>query len=216
LAAQAEVDIVATELERTRNDVPVLFDREGQFYSAIEKRDVEIISNRQMRGPLEIRPGGKFRFFDPNGGDMGRGSGPKFDKFVLSPQHIAYAVEYTMLTKWVTDDKRKAVIDNFQRNFASAMKEFRRHCDAMAVGAGDGGHARRSHRHHSSARNGRHGGVRRTAGNAGKARRVDIADATGEARQQRHREVDTTGLDHCGQVGDGHRHRCQHGNRGGG
>jgi len=138
MAAQAEVDIVATELERTRNDVPVLFDREGQFYSAIEKRDVEIISNRQMRGPLEIRPGGKFRFFDPNGGDMGRGSGPKFDKFVLSPQHIAYAVEYTMLTKWVTDDKRKAVIDNFQRNFASAMKEFRRHCDAMAVGAGDG------------------------------------------------------------------------------
>ena len=138
MAAQAETDIVAAELERVLSDVPTLFDREGPFYSSVEKRNVEIISNRQMRGPLEIRPGGKFRFYDPDGGDLGRGSGPKLDKFVLSPQHITFAVEYTMLTKWVTDDKKKAVIDNVQRNFTSAMREFRRHCDAMTMGAGDG------------------------------------------------------------------------------
>jgi len=138
MAAQAEADVVGTELERVLPKVSVLFDREGPFYAAIEKKDVEIISNRQMRGPLEIRPGGKFRFFDPNGGDMGRGSGPKFDKFVLTAQHILYAVEYTTLTQWVTDDKRKAVINNVQRLLATTIREMRRHCDAMAVGAGDG------------------------------------------------------------------------------
>jgi hypothetical protein len=137
VAQQAESEVVATELERVLPKVPILFDREGPFYSAIEKKNIEVISNRQMRGPLEIRPGGKFKFFNPDGGDLGRGSGPFFDKFVLSPQHIAYAVEYTILSQWVTDDKRKAVINNVQRNLAMAMREFRRHCDAMAVGAGD-------------------------------------------------------------------------------
>jgi len=138
MAAQAEADVVATELERVLPKVSTLFDREGPFYTAIEKKDVEIISARQMRGPLEIRPGGKFRFYNPDGGDMGRGSGPKFDKFVLTAQHILYAVEYTILTQWVTDDKRKAVINNVQRLLALSMREFRRHCDAMAVGSGDG------------------------------------------------------------------------------
>lgn len=138
MAAQAEADVVATELERVLPKVNILFEREGPFYSAIEKKDVEVISARQMRGPLEIKPGGKFRFYNPDGGDMGRGSAPKFDKFVLTAQHILYAVEYTILTQWVTDDKRKAVINNIQRLLATSMKEFRRHCDAMAVGSGDG------------------------------------------------------------------------------
>lgn len=138
MAAQAETDVVATEIERVRPKVEAIFEREGPFYAAIEKKDVEVISNRQMRGPLEIKPGGKFRFWNPDGGDMGRGSGPKFDKFVLTAQHILYAVEFTILTQWVTDDKRKAVINNTQRLLATSMREFRRHCDAMAVGSGDG------------------------------------------------------------------------------
>lgn len=138
MAAQAEADVVGTELERVLPKVNILFEREGPFYAAIEKKDVEVISARQMRGPLEIRPGGKFGFYNPDGGDMGRGSGPRYDKFVLTAAHIRYAVEYTILTQWVTDDKRKAVINNVQRLLASSMREFRRHCDAMAVGAGDG------------------------------------------------------------------------------
>lgn len=138
MAQQAETDVVAAELERVLPKVQIAFDREGPFYAAIEKKDVEIMSNRQMRIALELRPGGKFGFFNPDGGDMGRGGGPKFDKAVLSPQHIKYAVEYTILSQWVTDDKRKAVINNVQRNLAMALKEFRRHADAMAVGTGDG------------------------------------------------------------------------------
>src|SRR5438552_14836072 len=102
---QSEADVVGTELERVLPKVQTIFDREGPFYAAIEKKDVEIISNRQMRGPLELRPGGKFRFYNPDGGDMGRGAGPHFDKFVLNVQHILYAVEYTILSQWVTDDK---------------------------------------------------------------------------------------------------------------
>ena len=138
MAAQNEADVLATEIERVSTKIHVPFEREGPFYAAIEKKDVEVISARQMRGPLEIKPGGKFRFWNPDGGDMGRGSGPKFDKFVLTAQHILFSIEYTLLSGWVTDDKRKAVVNNIQRLLATSMSEFRRHCDAMAVGSGDG------------------------------------------------------------------------------
>src|SRR5437773_2755998 len=127
MAAQSEVDVVGTELERVLTKVPTVFDREGPFYAEISKRDVEIISNKQMKGPLELRPGGKFGFFNPDGGDLGRGGGPNFDKFVLNVQHTKYAVEFTILSQWVTDDKKKSVINNVQRNLAMAMREFRRY-----------------------------------------------------------------------------------------
>ena len=103
MAAQSEADVVATELEKVRTKLPVLFDREGPFFAAVEKKDVEVISNRQMRGPLEIRTGGKFRFFNPDGGDMGRGSGNKFDKFVLSPAHVLFATEYNFCLLYTSD-----------------------------------------------------------------------------------------------------------------
>lgn len=138
MAAQAEADVVSLELERVLPAVPILFEREGPFYAAIEKRPVEVISNRQMRIPQEIRTGGKFGFYDPDGGDLGRGSGPRFAHAVVSPAHIKYAVEYTALAGWVTDSNKKAVVNNVQRTLSKAMTEFRRHCDAMAVGAGDG------------------------------------------------------------------------------
>lgn len=138
MAAQAEADVVALELERVMPALPTLFDREGKFYSSIEKRPVEVISNRQMRIPQELREGGKFGFFNPDGGDLGRGSAPHFDKAVLTPAHIKFAVEYTALAGWVTDSNKKAIINNVQRTLSKAMISFRRHCDAQAVGAGDG------------------------------------------------------------------------------
>ena len=43
MSAQAEADVLGTELERVLPKVNVLFEREGPFYSAIEKKDVEVI-----------------------------------------------------------------------------------------------------------------------------------------------------------------------------
>lgn len=137
MSAQAETDVVATELERVRPTIETLFDREGKFYSSIEKKDVEVVSGRQMRGPLEIKEGGKFGYFNSDGGDMGRGGGPIFDKFLISAIDNRYAVEYNVKTDWVTDDKRKAVINNVQRLLAKAMQSYRRAIDTQAVGAGD-------------------------------------------------------------------------------
>jgi hypothetical protein len=136
--AQAEAQVAALELERVVPKVQLLFERDDKFYANIKKRDVERISNRQMRVPLELRPGGSFQYFDPDGGDLGRGGGPTYDKAVLSCVFVAEAIEYTKLTQWSTDDNRKSVINSVRRLTATALDELRRQLDAQMMQTGDG------------------------------------------------------------------------------
>lgn len=136
--ARTESQVVATELERVLPRVPTLFDRDGLFYAALEKRPVEIVSNRDMRAPLEIRPGGNSGHFDPDGGDMGRGDAPIYDKAVVSPVFLKHAVEVTTLSQWATDDRRKSVLNTFRQTLAKSMAEFRRFVDSLCMTAGQG------------------------------------------------------------------------------
>lgn len=136
--ARTESQVVALELERVNPKVPTLFDRDGTFYATIEKRPVEIVSNRDMRVPLEIRPGGNSGHFDPDGGDLGRGDAPVYDKAVVSPLFLKHAVEVTTLSQWATDDRRKAVLNSFRQTVAKSMAEFRRFVDSLCMTAGQG------------------------------------------------------------------------------
>jgi len=133
-----EAQVVGTELERVLPNVPTLFDRDDTFYSVLEKRPVEVVSSRDMRIPLELRPGGKSGYYSPDGQDMGRGDMPYFDKAIVSSAHLKHAVEFTTKTMWSTDNNRKAVINAFRHNLATAMKEFRRQVDGQCMGSGDG------------------------------------------------------------------------------
>src|SRR5260221_2826151 len=135
----AEAQTIGLEMEKVSPKVPVLFDRDDVFYSELEKAtDVEVVSDRAMRVPLEMRPGGYFGQFNPDDADLGVGDGPQFDKGTLSVAHLKYAVQWSKLAEWGTNDKRKAVVDAFQRILASAMPEFRRNVDALCQQAGSG------------------------------------------------------------------------------
>lgn len=136
--AQTESQVVAAELERVDPKVPLLFERDSQFYANIEKRPVEKISARDMRIPLEIRPGGLFGYFDPAGGDLGRGEGPTFEKALINTVSFKYAVEWHKKTQWATDDARKSVVKSVQNLLANSMKEFRRAVDAQLMTDGTG------------------------------------------------------------------------------
>lgn len=134
---QTETNVVATELERVDTVVPVMFDRDDMFFSFVEKRPVEVMSARDMRVPMELRPGGRFKAFDDDGGDLGRGTGIEYDKAVVNTVKLALALEWTKKAEWATDSNRKAVINTTRRQMAKAMKEFRRHVDALAMTGGD-------------------------------------------------------------------------------
>lgn len=133
-----EAQVVGAELERVMPKVPTLFERDDVFYSAIDKRPVEVISSRDMRVPLEIRPGGKFGYYNPDGGDMGRGDMPYIDKAIVNSVHMVYRVEFSSKTMWSTDNNRKSVINAFRHNLATAMKEFRRGVEGQCMGDGTG------------------------------------------------------------------------------
>ena len=136
--AVVESQVAALELERVIPKIRVLFERDDKFYANIKKRDVEKISNRQMRIPLELRPGGSFQYFNPNGGDLGRGGGPTFDKAVLNSVFVSENIEYTKLTQWSTDDERKSITNGVRRLTATALDELRRQLDAQMMQAGNG------------------------------------------------------------------------------
>ena len=136
--ALVEQNVAALELERVIPKVRVVFERDDKFYANIKKRDVEKISNRQMRVPLELRPGGSFQYFNADGGDLGRGGGPTFDKAVLNAVFMSENIEYTKLAEWATDDDRKAVINSVRRLTATALDEMRRQLDSQMMQVGTG------------------------------------------------------------------------------
>ena len=136
--AVVESQVAALELERVIPKIRVLFERDDKFYANIKKRDVEKISNRQMRIPLELRPGGSFQYFNADGGDLGRGGGPTFDKAVLTAVFVSENIEYTKLTQWSTDDERKAVTNGVRRLTATALDELRRQLDSQMMQNGTG------------------------------------------------------------------------------
>lgn len=136
--AVTESQVVALELERVIPKIQTLFERDDLFFATIKKRDVEKISNRQMRIPLEIRPGGSFQYFNADGGDLGRGGGPTFEKAVLNSVFLSENIEYTKLTQWSTDSDRKAVVNAVRRLTATAMDELRRQLDSQLMQGGNG------------------------------------------------------------------------------
>jgi hypothetical protein len=136
--ALVEAQVTALELERVIPKIRVAFERDDKFFANIKKRNVEKISNRQMRVPLELRPGGSFQYFNPDGGDLGRGGGPTFDKAVLTCVFASENIEYTKLAQWSTNDDRKAIVNGVRRLTATALDEMRRQLDAQMMQAGDG------------------------------------------------------------------------------
>lgn len=136
--AVVESQVSALELERVIPKIRTLFERDDMFFANIKKRDVEVISQRQMRVPLELRPGGSFQYFDPNGGDLGRGGGPTWDKAVLNSVFVSENIEYTKLTQWSTDNDRKSIANAVKRLTATALDELRRQLDSQLMQAGNG------------------------------------------------------------------------------
>lgn len=138
MAAASESTVVALELERVLPHYRTLFDRDQRFWGTVKKKNVEKVSNRQMRVPLEINPGGSFQYFNPDGGDLGRGSAQLYDKAVLQPVFMSQNIEYTKLAQWATDSDRKSIVSAVREYSAKAFDELGRQLDAQLMGSGNG------------------------------------------------------------------------------
>lgn len=139
LHVQTESQVVGLELERVEKKLPIMFDLEDTFYSQIEKSNAaEPVSNRAMRIPLKLRPGGRFGHFSPDNADMGVGDAPTYDKATITVAHLKYAMQWSKLVEWATDTDRKAIVNAYQDMLAGAMPEFRRAVNALTMTGGNG------------------------------------------------------------------------------
>ncbi len=137
--AQINADTVATQLEKVRDKLPLLYERDDTFYSMLEKKaDEETVSSRAMRIPLAIRPGGSFGQVSLDGGDMGRGGASFYEVATLTPVDFKFAVELTKKTDISTNTSEKGIEKIVQRETKSAMKQMRTALDVLCQTSGGG------------------------------------------------------------------------------
>ncbi len=139
MASQSNAQTVALQLEKVRDKVPLLYERDDVLISMIQQRgDIEKVSSRNMRLPLQIMSGGRGGAYNPDGGDMGRGSGTSSDVAQVTPIFFRFAVEITKLVEYATNAKEKAIENSVKREVSNSMKQFRSMLDKIVQGAGNG------------------------------------------------------------------------------
>ncbi|MFZ0821262.1 MAG: hypothetical protein WAM91_14430 [Candidatus Acidiferrales bacterium] len=139
MPAMSNSQTIALQLEKVRDKVPLLYERDDVLLTMIQQRgDVEKVSSRSMRLPLQVNPGGKAGSYNADGGDLGRGSGTAYDVATISPVFYRFAVEITKLVEYATNAREKAVENAAKREVANGMKQFRSFLDKLIQTAGNG------------------------------------------------------------------------------
>src|SRR5579885_2688375 len=139
MPAQANANVIALQLEKVRDKVPLLYERDDILLTMIQQRgDVEKVSSRNMRLPLQVNPGGKAGSYNADGGDLGRGSGTQYDMAQVSPIFFRFAIEITKLVEYATNGKERAVENATKREVANGMRQFRAFLDKLMQTAGNG------------------------------------------------------------------------------
>ncbi len=130
---------VALQLEKVRDKLPLLYERDDILLTMIQQRgDVERVSSRNMRLPLQIRPGGKAGLANLDGGDLGRGSGTTYDVAQVTPVFFRHAVEITKLVEYASNAPEKAIENTAKREVKNAMSQFRAFLDKVMQTNGNG------------------------------------------------------------------------------
>src|ERR1700726_431366 len=139
MPAQANANVIALQLEKVRDKVPLLYERDDILLTMIQQRgDVEKVSSRNMRLPLQMNPGGKAGSYNADGGDLGRGSGTAYDVAQVSPIFFRFAVEISKLVEYATNAREKAIESAAKREVANGMKQFRSFLDKPIQTGGNG------------------------------------------------------------------------------
>jgi hypothetical protein len=139
MPAMSNSQTIAIQLEKVRDKVPLLYERDDVLLSMIQQRgDVEKVSSRAMRLPLQVNPGGKAGSYNADGGDLGRGSGTAYDVATVSPVFYRFAVEITKLVEYASNAREKAIENAAKKEVVNGMKQFRAFLDKLVQTAGNG------------------------------------------------------------------------------
>jgi hypothetical protein len=129
----------ALQKEKVRPQLSLLYQLDDTLWGEIESRgDVEVVSSRPTRVPLEILAGGTFTTNSPDGADLGLGSAPITDFMTLVPTYFFQCSQWTKQAEISTNSNEKAIEDYSKLIMKHAMKNFRTYMEAVFTqGAGD-------------------------------------------------------------------------------
>jgi len=129
---------IALQIEAVRPEVPLLYNVDETLMGLVKKKTkgLQTVSSRAYRAPVEITGGGQMRQFNPDGGNLGRGSAIKMEVLVINQFYWVFCVEYTALAEIATDDKEKSV-ENYVKTQMTRMMEEYKACQEGVVAYGD-------------------------------------------------------------------------------
>lgn len=133
----AQVDALLKE--RYRSAVPQFYEQAKTFCARLKKReDVELVGRRTIRAAKKMQPGGQFRTFNPDGGDMGRGAGASYQVTTMTTLPMLLALEKTKSAMWETEQSELAIKNAVQEQLTDGVSEFSTHCDRHLMTNGNG------------------------------------------------------------------------------
>lgn len=125
--------------ERYRQACPYLYETTKTFCARLKKReDVEKVGRRTIRAAKKMKPGGQFRTYNPDGGDLGRGSGASYEVTTMTTLPLLLALEKTKSAQWETEQSELAIKNAVQEQLTDGVSEFATHCDRHLMGSGNG------------------------------------------------------------------------------
>ncbi len=187
MAQMQNAQSVALQLEKVRDKLPLLYERDDILLTMIQQRgDVERVSSRNMRLPLQIRPGGKAGLANMDGGDLGRGSGTVYDVAQVTPVFFRHAVEIDeaggiRVERAGEGDRERGEARSEERDGAVPFVSGQGDADERQRRAGNGGLD-----HHDGLAVGRGGAVRdgEAAGRAAVLLQPDDSDVRSDAHDE--------------------------------
>ena len=106
------------------------------FSDFVEKGEVEIVGERDYRIPFQQTAGGRFGHYDPQLGDMGRGSSPTGNVMLQSFYSTRMNYEFNRLQIKATTSKKVAIQNPFLDCVATGVQEFELLWDKIIHGDG--------------------------------------------------------------------------------
>ena len=115
------------EIEKVNRNLPKLIEYEAEYFHYIKPfRGAMKVSGKSCRIPMKMNPGAESRFFDADGGDFGRGSGPDYKEAKFTVREVMTATEFTLKVDWETERKEQAVIQAANDAMMDTAKEHAR------------------------------------------------------------------------------------------
>src|SRR6266849_6277393 len=135
MAPGVNAQALALQIEAVRPDVPLLYQLDETLMGLIKKKSkgLQTVSSRAYRAPVEITAGGQMRQFNPDGGNLGRGSALKTEVLLINQFYFVFCVEYTALAEIATDDKEKAVENYVTRQMTRMMEEYKANQESVVA-----------------------------------------------------------------------------------